>query len=457
LIVPAMWLLARRFVSSGWSLVAAGCAVTSLLYFCFATQGRPHAMITVAIVLAVVASIDAARKGTLRASLLAGLACGASTAILHNGVATLLPLAVAHAIRWRRDGRSALVRFAASLVPFVAIFLLANPSLLPELFSPDAQSGPGGAAFLLSHDVAARRFHGGGASAVFRAFAYFDPLLLIAAAGTLVVGSIRAFARKDVLRGARDELLVVLAFVVPYLVVLMLFEETHYRFALPLVPFAALFAVLGLRSLGRAGVVASAVLLLAQTASVIQLVRLHAAQDTYEQAAAWIEQHLDRSTARISISPWLELPLVRARAALAAHGLQSQQEVAHWLDHQRAMPDSKLDALGWSIVDLPLRRGADRAAFNADSSAFLRALNTDYLVIDVFEGQERPMMTAVRNAARAVGRLEARFTPRGADSERARQLEPYAAVELWDDYRFIEQLWISRALGDCIEIYRFER
>jgi hypothetical protein len=215
--------------------------------------------------------------------------------------------------------------------------------------------------------------------------------------------------------------------------------------------------VLGFRSVGRAGVVASGVLLLAQTACVIQLVRLHAAKDTYEQAAAWIEQHADRSTARISISPWLELPLVRTHAALAAHGVQSHQEMAHWLDHQRAMPAQKLDALGWSIVDLPLRRGADRAAFTADPSAFLRSLNIDYLVIDVFEGQERPLMTAVRNAARAIGRLEARFTPNRNDADRARLLEPYAAVELWGDYRFVQQMWSASALGDCIEIYRFER
>jgi hypothetical protein len=454
LIVPAVWLLARRFVSAGWAFFTAAIAATSVLYDCFATQGRPHAIITVAIVFAVVAAIDVARQGTLRASLVAGLAAGASTAILHSGVATLLPLAMAHALRYRRDGKRAVIGFGAALVPFAAIFLVSNPGLLSKLFAARSDADGGGAAFLLSHSVALGDFRGGGALAVLRAFAYYDPLLLVAAFATLAAGLVLAFRRKDGFRSVRGEVLVVLAFCVPYLAALVLFKDTHYRFALPLFPFAALLAVLGLRSLQRIGIALGGLLLVAQLACVIQVMRLHCAPDTYEQAATWLVQNADRHSARISISPWLELPLLRKYEALAAHGLESGEEVAQWLDHQRAIRGEALAESGWSIVDLPLRHASQRAAFHADPLSFLHALNADYVILDAFEGPQRPLMREILAATRVEGHLEARFTPQGPDAHPGHHLEPYAAVEQWSEDCFVLQMWGASALGDCIEIYR---
>ena len=248
-----------------------------------------------------------------------------------------------------------------------------------------------------------------------------------------------------------------LAFCVPFTVALGLFERTFYRFALPLFPFAALFAALGLRSLGRIGVVAGGALVVAQLACVVQVVRLHCAKDTAQQAAAWIQTHVDRASARIAISPWIDLPLIRDHAALAEHGLSSRDEVQPWLDHQRAMADPVLDALGWSIVDLPLRRAAQREALHADPRGFVRALNEDYLVLDVSEEGDRPLMTLVRDAARAEGRLVARFAPQGPDAARPYHIDPYVSAEVLPEDRFVWQIWGANAVGECLEIYRLER
>jgi hypothetical protein len=456
LLVPATWLLARRFVSSGWSIAAAVLACTSVLQFCFSTQARPHAPATVAIVLGVVASIEVVRRGTWTSSLVAGFAAGAATAVLQSGVAVLLPLTAAHALRLRRDGQRAIARFALSSGVLVAMFLLANPGILPKLFAKPFSGGHGGA-FLISHGVQLADFRGGGGQAVFRAFAFHDPLLSAIAAAALVAGVVLTLRRQDPYRSVRDEMLVVLAFVGPYLAALVLFERTFYRFALPLLPFAALFAVMGLRLLGRAGVVVCGALIAFQALCVFQIARLHQAGDTARQAARWIQENLDRGAARISISPWLDLPLIREPVALASHGLTYANEVAPWLDHQRAMPATDLARLGWSIVDLPLRGAAQRESMRADPAGFLRGLACDYLVVDVFDFGGRPLMSIVRDAARAEGRLVARFTPYGPDATHVRHIEPYVSSEIFEGDRFVWQIWGASAVGECIEVYAFDR
>jgi len=454
--IAAAWLLARRFVGSGWALVTAGFVGTSVLAFCLVTQSRPHSVALPAIVLAVAASVEVVRRGTMSASLLAGLASGAAIAALQNGAAVLLPLAAAHALRLRSDWKRAIIGLTAASVVVAACFFYAYPAALAKVLAkPFAGSTRHG--FLASHGVVLEDFQGGGFGVVLRTFAYHDPLLLLGAAATLVAGIVVLVRRRTVLPNLRDELLVVLAFCVPYVIALGLFERTFFRFALPLVPFAALFTAIGLRALGRAGVVLAAGILVVQTACIVQIVRLHVAGDTAEQAAAWIDENLDRHTARIAISPWVDLPLVRTSEALAAHGIGSQDEFAHWLDHQRAMDPAQRDAMGWAIVDMPLRRAVQRNALAADPAAFIRALDADYVLVDVFAGRERPIMAHVREGARATGRLIARFTPQGPDEEGPQQLDPYASLEMFGQDRFVFLIFGARALGTGLELYRIER
>ena len=169
----------------------------------------------------------------------------------------------------RRAGRRALLGLALALAAVIPIFLFAYPAVRANLLATP-YAGGSGHGFLASHGVVLSDFQGGGAGAVYHAFAYHDPLLLAAAGATLIAGAVIVSRRKPLLQRPRDELLVVLAFCVPFLVALCLFERTFYRFALPLFPFAALFAVLGLRALGRIGVVAGGALVLAQLEIFVQ-------------------------------------------------------------------------------------------------------------------------------------------------------------------------------------------
>lgn len=454
--IAASWFLARRFVGSGWALITAGFVGTSVLAFCLTTQSRPHSVALPAIVIAVAASVEVVRRGTMTASLLAGLASGAAIAALQNGAAVLLPFAAAHALRLRSGWKKAIFQFAAASAVVAACFLYAYPAALAKLLAkPFAGSTRHG--FLASHGVVLEDFQGGGVGVVLRAFAYHDPLLLLGATATIVAGTVLVVRRRPPLPHLRRELWIILVFCVPYFGALCLFERTFFRFALPLVPFAALFTAIGLRALGRTGLVLAGGILVVQTACVVQIVRLHVADDTAEQAAAWIDANLERTSARIAISPWVDLPLVRTGEALAAHGLETQDEFAHWLDHQRAMDPVMRDALGWGIVDLPLRRAAQREALSADPAAFVRALDADYLLVDVFAGKERPIMSRVRAGARAAGRLIARFTPQGPDEALPQQLDPYASLEVFDKDRFVFLIFGASALGTGLELYRIDR
>jgi hypothetical protein len=455
LAIPATWLLARPFVGGGWALVAAALTGTSALFFSLATQARPHGVALPAIVLAVAAAARYARQGTFGASLAAAFAGGAPLAVLQNGIAAVLALAAAHVVRLRAAGRRALPGVLVSAVVVGAIYLVAYPAELAKLLAR-TYAGSTRHGFLASHGVVLEDFQGGGTIVVLRAMLHHDPLLFAAAAATLVAGVVLLGRGRRPLSGLRPELAVVLAFAVPYLVALCLFERTFYRFALPLVPCAALFAVIGLRALGRAGAFVAAGMLVTQAACLAQIVRLHVAGDTNARAADWIATNLDRGADRLAISPWLDLPLLRTSSALAAHGLASHEEVAPWLDHQRAMDPAELDRHGWSIVDLPLRSAAQRAALLTDPAAFVRGLEADLLVLDVFPGNERPILARVRDGARAAGELVARFLPRG-DGEASDQVDPYVSMELFARDRLVLQVWDARLLGTGIEIYRIAR
>jgi hypothetical protein len=452
IVVVGTWLVARRFMSSGWSLAAAALAGLSVLNLCHSTQARPHAIECTAILFAVAAAIDVARKGTWRASVVAALVTGAAIAVLQSGVAALFPFVVAHALRVRTDGARALGRLAVAAVIVVAIALFAYPGIVDGWTERDGNAR----GFLGEHTVNLADFRGQGSKAVVLAFWNHDPLLLVACAAAIMGVAARFRSQRKLSARIGPELCVVLAFVVPFLVVLGLYKHTYYRFVLPLFPFAAVFTVHWMQSMRRIGQWICGIVLLAQLGLVIQVVRLHRAPDTAERAAAWLAEHVERETTRVWIAPTTDVPLLRTSAALKSEGASPRSAFAPWIDYQRSLANEVLDAHGFSILDLPLRFEQQRALLTADPDAFVRGLGASYLVLEVFDDSERPVLSALRRAAQARGTLLASFVPEGAQASDPHGIEPYASAEYYAQDRFVWRILDAEALGPYLEIYRFE-
>src|SRR6185295_11931912 len=117
---------------------------------------------------------------------------------------------------------------------------------------------------LSGHLVALRLFNGAGFAKVYDALRGYEPWMSALGVAGVVFALLDGIARRRThsadpgesdtdTREARRALLVVLAYAIPYLVAIGLYERTYQRFALPLVPFvacAAAYAVLrGARAL----------------------------------------------------------------------------------------------------------------------------------------------------------------------------------------------------------------
>jgi hypothetical protein len=125
LLVPATFLLARRFVEPGWALAAAAFVAFSLLHQSFSQQSRPHAVsgtTFLAVVLAALALRD--RAGWWRYGL-ALLALAVAVGTLQSGALCILPILIAHWLRRGSPRGGRRVLSASALIVAVACVLSA--------------------------------------------------------------------------------------------------------------------------------------------------------------------------------------------------------------------------------------------------------------------------------------------------------------------------------------------
>jgi hypothetical protein len=277
------------------------------------------------------------RDGRAADAGLAGLVSGLATAMKYPGGLAFLGLVVAHAGRapaagpwsWRRVAGGRMVAAAALAVAgFVAgtPYALLTPraflgGVLDEVrevhsvqFGNEAEAG--GYLFHLLHSLPE---------------AMGWPLAALALAGTLVV-----LVRRDA-RGA-----ILLAFPLPYFVVIGTWSARFERYAIPLLPFLALFAavalVAGARRLARRGALgrgpwpavalatAVALLVAPELGRVLEYHALLARPDTRVLAAAWVERVIPAGT-RIALEPYsLALPVASDQLRDAAEVLAASLE-----------------------------------------------------------------------------------------------------------------------------------
>jgi hypothetical protein len=266
----------------------------------------------------------------------AGLVAGLATSMKYPGGLAFLGLLVAHATRtpersiWRRVvGRDTIT--AAGLA--VAGFVLGTPFALltPVAFARgvlDEVREVNTVQFGNEADAPGYLFH----LAYSLPEAMGWPLYLLALAG--LVWAVAA-------RGAREAVL--LAFAVPYLLVIVTWSSRFERYALPLLPFVTLLAAVALVRGGRwvavrarlgspwpgIALAGAMVLLVApQVGRVVAYHRLLARPDTRMLGAGWIEREVPPG-ARIALEPYsLSLPVARRQVWEAPETLAGLQRPA---------------------------------------------------------------------------------------------------------------------------------
>jgi 4-amino-4-deoxy-L-arabinose transferase-like glycosyltransferase len=302
------------------AILAAGFLTVNLLHVRDSHWVTTDVPLTFLITLATYYALRYWRDGRLTHATAAGLITGLAASMKYPGGLAFLGLLVAHAARrsgwppWRRvAGRDTLTAagFAAGGFVLGTPFALLTPvafvrGVLDELREVNTVQ------FGNEADAPGYLFH----LAYSLPEAMGWPLYLLALAG---------LAWALAVRGTRE--LVILAFAVPYLLVIVTWSSHFERYAIPLLPHFTLLAALALvRGMGwlsaRARLApgpwpaialasAAAVLLAPALGRVIAYHRLLAQPDTRELGASWIERQVPPG-ARIALEPYsLMLPVAR--------------------------------------------------------------------------------------------------------------------------------------------------
>ena len=478
LVVPATYLLARRFMERSWSVVASALMATSVLHLWFSQQGRPHSAEVSLTLLAVLASLRLRRKPVISSYLLAGAAMSLAVGALQSGVATLLPFAAAILLRVRRGTRAS----TAWAIGSILLVVVAVRILYPFVFehrgstasdSPGAIEVEGSGLSFMGHSIPLSRFQGDGFGNILLSLLSYDPLISVLAlvGGALAIVEL-ARERGPLDRDLRGDLGVVLAYAVPYLVVVGLYNGSGQRFGIPLLPFLACLAAFGLRGIRRLGFESSRRAVAMRFASVAIVVSVLATQafaawklswirsrpDTATQAAIWIREHIRPGTDRILVSHALEVPLFQTSEALERNESILHHPRKVWFDYQwDLLPSAPRPAEQYELVQLLADGGAARKRIQDDPAGYLRSLDASWLVYEVHPSFDWADFAGLREVLPGIGRRVARFSPDRVD----RWKETPLAHQGYDPQPF-PIAWFLRVLdarctGSVIEIWKLDR
>jgi len=455
LLVPAIWLLARRFVSAGAAHFAAALAGASTLELWFAPQGRPHAAAAAFTLLAMVAALRLRdRDGPLDYAI-AGIALALAVGALESGFALLPAFALALLLRDPPARWSSIAWVALPL----GILALAVRWLYPFAFA----GGGGGNApevavragtlNLFGHLIFLDQFRGAGFAKLFGALRDYDPWISALGAFGLVLAIPRRIPERW------RELAVVLAYALPYALAAGLYARTYQRFAMPLVPYACLLAAWGIERLTRplpafVRVLAFLAALAPQAWLAVRLAANRLEPDTIELAARWIERNVAPERERVLVLPSLEIPLPATQAALEESARMSDNANRPWFRYQRAIDASARPKPAWDLIAMPMVTDADREEIHRDPVAYLRNLRAKWAVIEVYgEGRKPPVLRDVRIGLEKIADRVARFVPdavdEGQDLPLVFQDDEFARTSPWA-WRAAR----AQRLGPVMEIWR---
>jgi hypothetical protein len=461
LAVPATFFVARFFVSDFAALVAALFMATSTLNLWFAVQARPHAVSSALALVAVLAALNLRRRRRRIDWLWAGLALGLAIGSLESGLIALGSFAAALLLREPSNEKP-----GGSLGPLLAVVICAlcvwgfYPFLFAESEGRDAAriAFDGNQLDLFGHVIYLGAFDGRGFAKIAAALRDYDPWLALV--GT--VGGVLALARlRDSSgRSTWKDLVVVLGFALPYLLVFGAYPRTYQRFVLPLLPFVAILAAYTVEraacvSRKRPLATALAALLVApQLALAFGWNGARRAPDTVALASEWIAAHLAPGADRILVMPTLDLRLPYTLEAQRESGASLDIPKRPWFRYQLRLPAEERPAPAWNVIAMPLAEDERRERAQRDPAGYLRELRADYAVIEVYAvGRPPPVLRGLRVGLASIADRVARFAPGPDDSETALPLVSQ------DDEFPRSEVWAWRAaraerFGPVVEIWK---
>lgn len=461
LLVPLTFALARRFASAPWSLLAAALVTASLLHQSFAQQARPHGVAASLFALALLTDLAVVRSGSWRAYFAAGVALALALGTLHSAVALALAGLVAHALRAGSARKFVDLKLAVPVVLACLAFVLFYPFLfgLGLISEPDRLALEDGNLRFAEHALSLTQFQGRGFVVIARVLWSYEPLLTLLLPLALLGWLAGRVRERD--RVQRAERTVVLAFVVPYLLAIGLFELTYERFFLPLIPFAAVFVAVGFEAaarrvgslaLRRAAIATVACALALPLAACVKLAWLRARPDTLDEAAAWIAKHAPRERVWISASQPLDLPLFREPEGFKPFGAK---QLTPWTRWQIALPAANAPAPRFDL------RWLAAPPRGRTLSEHIASLGPALIVVEPYEQRAgHPLLTelsrAVAEHGQCVERLSPDRDPQASDLELFFQLsdhynEPGESVA-WPNFTW--RVLRARAIGPVLELWR---
>ena len=507
LLIPGTFLLARRFFSSGWSLFAAATMGLCPLLLCYSVQARPHALVAVAGVAAMLACMRLVRNPGWGTQLLAGLATGACMSCMHTGLAALAPYVVAALIAARKFGRVSLLR---SLVVLVLIAVtsvwaywpaepdplreggrqaevmevldlgedwrgagvrgglrLRDPNSRPEgheggvsKHSPSIQVG--------SHRIYLNYFQGGGFVRLWQALGSYDPALLALCLLGVLLLAMRVTAikrgRVSLSNEVRDDLLVVVAHGLPVLVVLGMYFGSKERFFLPLLPHFALLATaagaylagqanrfLGVR-MATGGVVILSLALPLMTS--VRMAELRTRPDTYSQVASWLTDTVPAGGVTVVMANMTDIPVRQSNL----YGVWARRAAISWRNYQRKVwpPGAKGPSIPTYKLHYPNKKNVYDVLSEHPAAEYTQLLNKwdpDYVFLApvgvAVPGYVDGVLPEIAREAILAhgGKLVASFSPFGDPELKHLGLEHYFGKDAK------RRLWEIEALGPLIEVY----
>lgn len=458
LLAPFTYLLARKFLEPGPSFGAALLAGTSLLVAVFSNQARPHGAHAALSVLGVLAALAVLERPSWSRYLLAGLACAASVVTLQTGWFTFATLGVAHLhVQRRAKARGEAVRERAARwlrlgAAFAVVACAAWICLAEGPYVARSSGLQGTQLHLGSHIVELGWWNGGGWRRLANTLIEYEPVLAALALLALLahLPSIRRW-------NADPRACVVASYPILYTGVWGHYGLTYERYWMPLVPYLALLSawlvtrvVTRLASERARRVVAPAawaLVLAFPTWVCVRLAFLRTEETTVELAARWIRENVDASSARVALTPQLNLPLWYAASALEQPVVP--KTAGDWIRYQRAHPPPE-GATRYELANLPFDiaaapPGADARLFEA----WWSQVAATHVLCEVSQWMKTmPTVTALRARARTNGEL-VYATPDDRPTDAGRRTSLYQST-----HAPIERILHLDRLGPRIEIWK---
>jgi hypothetical protein len=459
LLIPASYRIARIFLSRRAAVFAAALAASSAMLHWYSQQARPHAAAAALVAVALCLLVAARRRPTLLRWIGAGIASAAALATLQSAAA-LVPALLVAAVLANTGPSSGLRRWLGPAACALAMTLaLPFQAALAPRAGTDALTSDAAAPLLVlsGNRVYTESFDGGGFALLFSRASQIDPLIVaLCIAGIVLLAVQRPRVR---INGAKTrDALVLAAHAVPYALMIGLYSRSYDRFLLPLLPVAATVAagaVFGWSLVPRArALVPALILVTAQGAYAARISIWRATPDTVQLAARWIEEHVRPEDGSIATLPYVDVPVLRQRASLAADDRQRWSTNIVWQRYLERLPEREIEPRGYDLAALPIpTESAERRDTLLDPRTFVAEIPARFVLVTRVE--HTPFVETLQAQIAESGTLVARISPYGG-----KETDP-PAVWTGSPGPLMQPLWArtlvrTHSPGPIVEIWRLE-